>query len=252
MKMENREIRYYTTAAMANIMQLVICFIAYFVGLFLNINNALLALILIIAEIGVWAICGFRLSMTTRIGSPVKLVGATLIALFPILFYTVLALLINANIPTDSQGWGHFFFIGGPLIFFNRPSAILVNMFKGDAYTLFFVNYAIIAASYLAGGLFGYAISAPGANRREKRQKKEEKKKEKAEKKKARKEEKKNRKKKTENEEAQLKPAEEAEEAPSEEPKDYTEVSDSEMERLEGGEELEAVKELENIDERSE
>ena len=264
MRMEHREIRYYTTAAIANVLQIALCFFASFVGMFLNINNALLALILIIAEVGIWVICGFRLSMTARMDSPLKLVPAALIALFPVLFYTFVAWMISRTATQDTQGWTQFFFIGGPLIFFNRPSSILVNMFKGDAYTLFMVNYLIIFASYIAGGLFGYAISAPGAKRREKREMKEEKrrakeaaKKEKEEAKKAKKEEKKAKKKKTSDVEGKIDLDEditksETEEDIREDVDDYTNVSDQEMKNLDSGEEIKAVEELKNLEEGKE
>ena len=222
MTMENREVRYYTTAGLANLLQIAICFFATFVGMFLNINSALLALILIIAEISVWAICGFRLSMSVRMSSPLKLIGAAFIALFPILFYTVLALILKGG-EGESQNWTRFFFVGGPLIFFNRPVAMLVNLFKGDAYRLFFVNYGIMAVSYLAGGIFGYGLSAPAAKRKEIRQKKEK-----------REEKKKARKKKSEKKKKNDDAPKDNEKA-DDKAVDYTDVSDSEMERIHAG-----------------
>lgn len=244
------EIKYYTTAALGNVLQIALCFFATFVGMFLNINNALLALILIIAEIAIWAICGFRLALSANVSSPVKLVGAAFIALFPILFYTLVAYMSNAGASQDTQGWTQFFFIGGPLIFFNRPVAILINMFKGNAYGLFLANYAIIAASYIAGGLFGYAVFSPGVNRREKREKKEEKRALKKAKKEEKKKAKKEKKEGSENIEDIKSETMEDRGVDADDPEkvsDYTDVSDTEMKNLSEGEELDAVKELKDI-----
>lgn len=162
--MTKKETRYFGTAMLVNGLQLLLCFIIYVVGMIVSVNNVVIAMVMLIAEVIIWLICGFKVAVSGDMDKVGKLFLAVLIALFPILLYTGISYGVSRFIPVESQGWTHFFFLGGPLIFFNKPITLLMAMFKGSGYLLFLVNYAVMGISYFIGELLGYAIN--GGKRR--------------------------------------------------------------------------------------
>jgi len=162
--MTKKETKYFSTAMLVNGLQLLLCFIIYIVGLIMSVNNVVIAIIMLIAQVLIWLICGFKVAVSGDMDKFGKVLLGVIIALFPIVLYTAISYCVSRFVAIDSQSWTHFFFLGGPLIFFNKPITLLMGLFKGNGYLLFIVNYAIIGISYLIGELFGYAIN--GGKRR--------------------------------------------------------------------------------------
>lgn len=168
-----KETKYFSTAVLVNGLQLLLCFIIYLLSLIVNVNNIIIASVMLIAEVVIWLICGFKLSVSGNMNKFAKLFLGVFIAVFPILMYTGISYTVSKLVAVESQGWTHFFFLGGPLVFFNKPVSLLMGMFKGSAYILFGVNYIIITVCYFIGELFGYAING-GKRRKNKKSEKEE------------------------------------------------------------------------------
>lgn len=157
--MNNKETKYFATAMLVNGLQLLLCFIIYLVSLIIGVNNVIIAGVMLIAEMIIWLVCGFKLAVSGKMDKFWKLFVGAFIAIAPILVYTSIAYGVSKLVPTQSQGWTEFFFLGGPLIFYNKPVTLLMSIFRGHGYLLFAANYVIITVCYFIGEFFGYVIN---------------------------------------------------------------------------------------------
>lgn len=200
--MNNKETKYFATAMLVNGLQLLLCFIIYLVSLIIGVNNVIIAGVMLIAEMIIWLVCGFKLAVSGKMDKFWKLFVGAFIAIVPILVYTSIAYGVSKLVPTQSQGWTEFFFLGGPLIFYNKPVTLLMSIFRGHGYLLFAANYVIITVCYFIGEFFGFVINGgkrmmknkkrAKASKKEKTPKVKEKKLSRKEKKQLKKEQKKN------------------------------------------------------------
>lgn len=157
--MINKETKYFGTAILVNGLQLLLCFIIYLVSLIVGVNNVIIAGVMLIAEMLIWLVCGFKLAVSGKMNKFWNLFIGAFIAILPILVYTLIAYGVSKLTPIDSQGWTEFFFLGGPIIFYNKPITLLMSIFRGHGYLLFAANYVIIAVCYFIGEFFGFVIN---------------------------------------------------------------------------------------------
>lgn len=168
-----KEINYVGTALAINVAQLILCFILYIVGSVLNLNNFFLAAIILAVELFIWFVCGTRFAVGKNdITKQREILFEIIYALSPIIIFTVVTLIISL-LSGENTGWNHFFFMGTPLIFYNRPAMLISKFIAGNAYIVFFINYALLAITMFLGGQFGLVLKKAGEKRRKKRRDKE-------------------------------------------------------------------------------
>lgn len=154
------------SAILANLTQIIFCFIIFFISRFVSYSNLAFQIGMLLIEIALWIILGFRYSMYDDIKEFSKTVKSVLLVLLPIIIITIIGYFIHFSGATQGKAWSQFFFFGSPLIFYNRPIILIGRLIKGNAYYLFIINYLLIFISYLMGGLVAFSIK--NGNRRKK------------------------------------------------------------------------------------
>lgn len=160
-----KETKYIFNAALVNVIQLVLGIIVYILGLFLNINSLFLGVIFMVVQVLIWIICGFRLAANGNIKNFMFMIGASILAVVPILVFLTAGYSTMYFTKVDTQGWSEFFYFIGPLIFFNKPGILLARFFTANGYLIFIVNILILFVSYIIGEIIGRIIN-PSKNKK--------------------------------------------------------------------------------------
>ncbi len=146
-------------AFIVNAVQIILCFVIYFLRKFDIAGFIVTQGILFIAEIGIWFICGAACVLGLNIQKMKNSLLYALIALLPIIIITSVCAILGFTSDADAGSWAKYFFLGSAVNFWHRPAVILSVIIKNSAYLIFAINLAILFCASVIGANYGMILN---------------------------------------------------------------------------------------------
>ncbi len=120
----------------------------------LTFGNTLRGLFFVL-QCAVWCVFAFVASLGADMHKNKQAVAYSLLAVAPAALLAVICLAFGMFSSAESGGWAQFYFFGAPLSFFLKPAVFLDYFIKNSAYTVYFIDIAILAVTSFIGCLIG-------------------------------------------------------------------------------------------------
>ncbi len=164
-----KETTYIGSGIFVNFLHLLLCSLIFVINSLISTNSIIFMLIFIFLQFFIWFIGGFKYSIGNNVVEKKSIFISGIYAILPILIFSVITLMVSIFQKVDFQGWNEFFFLGAPLMFWNKPALLLSLIFEGNGYLLFFVNYLLLVISFFLGGNFAFSLKTGRNAKRRKR-----------------------------------------------------------------------------------
>lgn len=146
-------------AFIVNAVQIILCFVIYFLRKFDIAGFIVTQGILFITQIGIWFICGAACALGLNIQKMKNSLLYSLIALLPIIIITSVCAVLGFTSDADVGSWEKYFFLGSAVNFWHRPAVILSVIIKNSAYSIFAINLAILFCASVIGANYGMILN---------------------------------------------------------------------------------------------
>ncbi|MPW25305.1 hypothetical protein GC105_05845 [Alkalibaculum sp. M08DMB] len=140
-------------AVVGNILHLIVSYIYTFdESKSMAVSGAILAL-----TVTIWLLTGFAFGIRPDRKNEVEMMMLSLVSILPITIYLIACQVLEglSNI-SEIQHFSLFYFLGTPVLFWNKPFVLIMNLFgESNIYIQLDINVAVVFLIIFIGGYLG-------------------------------------------------------------------------------------------------